>query len=303
MEIAGCEPFRIEDFLRPRAANRLEQQAFELIIGNAVLVARSDIVISVPKSRRHGRATNALEQSAGVLYGSPFEHTADGHMKHDGVVVFENSGIEDARLAERHPALDAGVGDDAFSLRFGEAVMVIRADADRVACSSPMERLAAVAHLSHTADIHHFRLVLLRQDSFHQILRCCDVCLARCCWTIIRLRRHHAAYMQHDIRTAHALQNIFIAREVAPNHFDILHQRTEFADILLTLAREYANNIVLFMGEQLLKAGPTHRTGSAGKKNGCLSHYLAFYCFRYCSVGMFSTPALRIAYVPARSRT
>ena len=69
-----------------------------------------------------------------------------------------------------------------------------------------MERLAAIAHLGNAAYIDHLRLLLLRlrQDGIAHILRRGDIGLARGARAVVGLRRHHAAYMQDNVRTRYA---------------------------------------------------------------------------------------------------
>ena len=83
-----------------------------------------------------------------------------------------------------------------------------------------MKRLAAVAHLSYRTDIDHFRLLAfrLRQNRFGDILRRGDIRAEGGLWSIIRLRRDHAAYVQHDIRTRDTFQHILVLREIAPDN-------------------------------------------------------------------------------------
>ena len=81
-----------------------------------------------------------------------------------------------------------------------------------------MQRLATVTHLSYRTDIDHFRLLLfrLRQDRLGDILRRGDIRTEGGLRPVIRLRRDHAAYVQHDIRTRDTFQHILVLREVAP---------------------------------------------------------------------------------------
>ena len=144
-------------------------------------------------------------------------------MEHDGVEVLEDSRIEDARLPQGRPLFDAGIGDDTFGKSFGKSVMVVRGDADRVACPSPMERFATVAHLGYGPHIDHFGLLVfgLGKNSLCHILRGRDIG-AQCRFrTIVRLRRDHTAYMQDDVCAGDTFEHILIVREVAPDDVEL----------------------------------------------------------------------------------
>ena len=60
----------------------------------------------------------------------------------------------------------------------------------------------------------------LRQNSFGDILCRRDIGTQGRFRTIVRLRRHHTAYMQHDVRAGHTFQYIFVLRQVAPNNME-----------------------------------------------------------------------------------
>ena len=128
-------------------------------------------------------------------------------MEHDRIVVPEYRRIKDTRLTQRHPGLDTRVGNDTLSRNFGQTIMVIRRDANRISRTAPMKRFAAVAHLRHRTYIDHFRLFLFRlcQDRLGDILRRRDIRAQRCLRPIICLRRDHTAYVQYDIRTCDSL--------------------------------------------------------------------------------------------------
>ena len=218
VEITGGEPVGIEDLLGFGATDAVEQQALELVVGESVLCTRTDVIVVVPELSRYFRTAYALQQTPAVFDRSPFQHAADGDVEHDGVVVLEDGGVQDTRLTQTRPLFDARVGDDAFRERFGETVVVVRRHTYRIACASPVQRFATVTHLRYRTDIDHFRLLVfgLRQDGFGDILRSGDIRAQRGFWTIVRLRRNHAAYVQHDVGTRDALQDVLVVGEVSP---------------------------------------------------------------------------------------
>ena len=220
MEIAGSEPIGVEDLLRSWTTDTVQEQPFELVVRETVFGTGTDVVIVIPKGFGHFRTADAFEQSTTVFDGSPFEYTTDRHMEHDRVVVLEDRRIEDTGLTERCPGLDTGIGDDPFRLRFGQSVMIVCRDTDRIPCSTPMEGFPTIAHLGYRTDIDHFRLLVfrLREHRFGDIFGCGDVGAQGCLRTIIRLRRHHSTYMEHDIGTRHAFEDILVFGEVTPDN-------------------------------------------------------------------------------------
>ena len=236
VEVAGGEPLRLKNLLGAGATYRFQEQALKLVVADAVVLARTDIVIVLPELLRHLGAAYALQESPTVFHRRPLQHAADRHMEHDGVVVVEDSGVEDTRLAEADPSADRRAGDDTLAHGFGQSVVVVCRDADRVAGASPVERLAAVAHLGNTTYIDHLRLLLLRlrQDGVAHILRRGDIGLARSARTVVGLRRHHASHMQDDVGTRYAAQHIVVARQVAPDNLHAVGVGREFLFVLCT---------------------------------------------------------------------
>ena len=100
VEIAGGEPVGVEDLLRLRTTDGIEQKALKLVVGNAVFGTGTDIVVVLPELFRDIWTADALEESAGIFDGCPFQDAANGNMEHDRVVVLEDGGIEDAGLTE-----------------------------------------------------------------------------------------------------------------------------------------------------------------------------------------------------------
>ena len=219
MEIAGREPVGVEDLFGFGTADRVQQQALELVVGESVLLAGTDVIVVVPEFSRHIRTADTLKQSSAVFDRRPLQHTADRHMEHDRVVVLEDRRIENTRLTKRYPGLDARVGDDAFCERFSQPVVVVRGHADRVAGTTPMKRFTAVTHLGYRTDIHHFGLLVLGlcEHGLGDVVRRGDVGAQRRFGTVVRLRGHHATHMQHDVGTRHTLEHVLVVGEVAPN--------------------------------------------------------------------------------------
>ena len=98
MEITGRKPIGIKDTLGFRHADCIEQKAFEFIVRNAILLTGANIVVPIPKFRRHLIAAYALKQSPAIFYRCPLQDTADRHMEHDWVIVLKNSRIQYSRL-------------------------------------------------------------------------------------------------------------------------------------------------------------------------------------------------------------
>ena len=108
--------------------------------------------------------------------------------------------------------LDRRVGDDAFGEYFGYAVVVVGRHANRIACTSPMQRFAAIAHLCNAADIHNFGLFVfgLCEYGVANIFSSGYVCFVGGFWAIVGSRRNHASYMQNDICACYAAQHVLI---------------------------------------------------------------------------------------------
>ena len=218
VEIAGSKPIGVEDLLRRRTSDGVEEQHFELIVREPVLVTGADVIITVPELRRHFGPADALQQPSAILDSSPLQHTADRDMEHDRVVVLQDRRIENAGLTQRDPGLDARIGNDPFRHRFGDTIMVIGRDADRVSCPAPMKRFTAVSHLRYRTYINHFGLLVLglSQYSFGDILRRGYIRAESCFGSVVGLGRDHAADMKHYICSRHAFQHIVVVREIAP---------------------------------------------------------------------------------------
>ena len=184
VKIACGKPLCLKYLLRTRAAQRLKQQALELIVRKPILSARADIVVLLPKLLGHIGTTDALQHSAAILYRSPLEHAPQRNVEHDRVEIGEDSRMEYARLPKAHPSAYGGIGDNPFSQRLRDAVMIVGTHAYRVARSAPMKGLASVAHLRNASYIDHFRLMLngLSQHGIANVGCCRDVdatCLLR----------------------------------------------------------------------------------------------------------------------------
>ncbi len=220
VEIAGGEPISAEYLFGFRATDAIQEEALELIVAESVLGTGTDIVVAAPELGRYFGTAYTLQQSTAILYGSPLQDAADGDVEHDGVIVAQDSRIEDARLAEAHPAADTGVGDDTFGLGLGESIVVVSRHAYRVAGTSPVEGFAAIAHLGYRTDINYFGLPVLRLGQYGagDILGRRYIGAQCCAGTIVGLRRDHAADVQHNIGTGNTLENILVAGEVAPNN-------------------------------------------------------------------------------------
>ena len=268
VEITGCEPVGIEYLLRLRATDAVQQQALKLIVRQAVLRSRTDVVVVLPELLRHFGTAYPLQQSSAIFDSRPLQHTADRHVEHDGVVVLENSRIENTRLTQTHPCLDTRIGDDALGLCFGQTVMVVCRHTYRVTGSTPMERFATVAHLSYGTDIDHFRLMLLlSQNSLGDVLRCRDIRAQRCFGTIVRLRRNHTAHMQHDVCTCHSLEHVFVLRQVTPNNVQcrvIGAQRSKEFFVFRTRPRQNAQLVLIGITQDFSHSCVAHGACSTG---------------------------------------
>ena len=126
VEITGGKPVGVEDLFGFRTTDALEQQTFELIVREAVLRTRTDVIIVIPECFRYFGTAYALQEPTAVFHCSPFQHAADRYVEHDRVVVLQYGRIENSRLTKGCPLLDARVGDDPLRERFGDAVVVIR---------------------------------------------------------------------------------------------------------------------------------------------------------------------------------
>ena len=138
MEIAGGKPVAIENLRGVWTTDNFHQQTLKLIVADSVLFARTDIVVAFPELFRHIGTTHPFQQTSGVLYRSPFQHTAYRHVEHNWVVVLQNSRIQNTRLSQTHPFLDARIGDKPLCGHFGDAVMVVSAHTNRITCTTPM---------------------------------------------------------------------------------------------------------------------------------------------------------------------
>ena len=96
VEITGSEPVGIEDLLRLRATDTIEQKALELIIRQAIRCTRTDVVIVLPELSRHFRTTYPLQKTAAIFHCSPFQHAADRYMEHNRIIVLQYRWIKDS---------------------------------------------------------------------------------------------------------------------------------------------------------------------------------------------------------------
>ncbi len=265
VEIAGSEPFGLEYLLGAGTTDGVQQQTLELVVVDAVLFARTDIVVVVPELVGYFLAAHTFQQPSAVLHGRPFQHTADRHVEHDRVVVLQDSRVENTRLAQAHPTSDGRVGDDPLCRHLGQPVVVVRRYAYRVACTPPMERLAAVAHLCHAAYIDHARLlVALCQYGIADIGRRSDVGLAGGGGTVVGLRRYHSAHMQYDVAARYAFQYVLIACQVAPYYLHAVGKRCQQRFVFCARTRQYAQCISFGVAQYLLHTRIPHSARSTG---------------------------------------
>ena len=279
VKIPCREPLSLKNLLRLRTTYRIQQQALKLIVAQPVFSTRTDVIVPVPELLRHLVTTYALQQPSAVFHRRPLQHTANRHMEHDRIVVLQYRRIQDTRLTQTNPLLDTRVRDHPLRLHLRQTVVVICRHTDRIACPAPVQRLTPVTHLGYRTYIHHLRLIVLtlRQHRLRHVLCCRQISLTRRLRTIVRLRRHHAAYVQHDIRTRHTLQHILILRQITPYHLQVTvlrHQRRQQGHVLLTLPRQDLQRITLRVTQYLSHARITHRTGRTGQKNSRLLRLL-----------------------------
>ena len=272
MEILEYEPVGVEDFFRFRTIGGLEDAAFEVVVGHTVFRAAADVIEAVPELRRHLVAADALEQTAGVLHGGPFQHALDGHVEHDGVEVLEDAGVEDARLPQADPVLDAGVGEDAFGDDLADAVAVELTGTDGVAGASPVQGFVAVGGLRHRTDIDGLDVggIRLREDGLHHVLGGGDVHFQGLFGEIVRRGGDHAAHVQHDVRARDAREDVLIVHQVAPHDADLVRQGCKFFLVFWTFASQNGHVVLFGESEQLLQSCPSHGAGRAGEEYGLL---------------------------------
>ena len=100
VEIACCKPVGVENLFRFWATNCVQKETFELIVRNAIFCAGTDIIVILPEFFRHTWSAYSLQKSAAIFDSCPFQDATNGHVEHNRVIVFENSRIENSRLAE-----------------------------------------------------------------------------------------------------------------------------------------------------------------------------------------------------------
>ena len=104
MEVACGEPVGVEYTFGFGTSDGVEQQALELVVAEPILLSGADVIVAVPEVLGYVVSAYPFEQSAAILDGRPLQHAAYGYVEHDGVVVLEYGGIEDAGLAQADPS-------------------------------------------------------------------------------------------------------------------------------------------------------------------------------------------------------
>ena len=61
VEIAGGEPIGIENLLWARAANSIQEEALELVVGDTILLTRADIIVVLPELLWYLITANTLQ--------------------------------------------------------------------------------------------------------------------------------------------------------------------------------------------------------------------------------------------------
>lgn len=74
-------------------------------------------------------------------------------MIHDRIKIFENPRIEDARLPQGNPVLQARFSHLCLGDRFADCIVIVNTNLDRIARAAPVDGRIAVTRLGDGADI------------------------------------------------------------------------------------------------------------------------------------------------------
>ena len=100
MEVLQRKPLRLKYFFRTRQSKGRQHAGHELVVGHTVLFAAAYVVGLVPEVFRDPVLAYLCQQTAGVLYGSPFKHSSHRDMEGCRIHDSQNARIEDAALTQ-----------------------------------------------------------------------------------------------------------------------------------------------------------------------------------------------------------
>ena len=163
-------------------------------------------------------------------------------------------------MAEGYPSFEPRLRKDAFRHGLADGIVVIYADADGVARTSPMVRFVAVARLGDGTDVAHPDVVRIRlgQHRLHHVLRRGLIHEAGLVRKVVGGRGNHASHMQHVVGALRRLEHILVSREVTPNDTNPIHEGRQFLLVLPAWAREDGDVEPFTPFDEFLQTSPTH---------------------------------------------
>ncbi len=273
VEVSVDEPLRLEDTLGGVMAHAdgVQEKVLELVVGDPILVAGTDVVESSEEVVGDVVRAHTLHEGGRVFDGGPFQNAVQRDVEHDRVHVFEDLRIEDAGLTQGDPLLQTGLSEDALRFDLGNGIVVIDGDFDRVSATAPVHGLTAVTGLGDGADVDDGDVVgvLLCLDSLDDVLGSHDVGLEGSLRPVVSCGGDHAADVQDIARAGDAFQDGIVVAEVAPDDLDsvIVQIAVEELVVLLGISDEDGDGEVGSVPVDLLEGGPAHVAGSTGDED------------------------------------
>ena len=186
-------------------------------------------------------------------------------MIHDRIKIFENPRIEDARLPQGNPVLQARFSHLCLGDRFADCIVIVNTNLDRIARAAPVDGRIAVTRLGDGADIDELDRIRigLCLDRTNDILNRADIGFHRALWEVIRRGGDHPAHMKDIICTGYAREHILIVCEIAPDelHARIVGIEFEFFPVFVATAVEQHQIEWIFSLIKLLEPGKPHIAG------------------------------------------
>ena len=275
VEIASGEPAGAKYLTRRRTVHGAEYQLLELVIAKPETPAAADVVEMFPERVGEVGQHQIAQQVAGILGRYPLQHSAYGYMEGYGF----RSAVDDFRgkyacLPQRHPPWNAGLNHNTLGTDLGLTVNIEFRSPYRIACASPMVRLATVAQLRHTSDIYHpdtLAAVGTALDGINDVLHGAEIDTARGLGKTVGVGRHHAPHMQHVVGIVHSTCYRRGVAQIAVDHLDASFQLksvntfTGFA-MALAVPDQYSQLDAVGMRQYIVHRGATHSSGGASQK-------------------------------------
>ena len=162
------------------------------------------------------------KQTTRILNGAPLKNAVDRNVEHNRIHIFKNVGIKYARLTHNNPILNTALNEYTLCYALRNSIMVIYRYLERIAATSPMDRIVTTACFGNGAYVADLNCVRIRlsKNCLADILSSTYICFLCSVRFPVSCRRNHAAYMKNIVRTCYCVENILIVCKIAPNYSD-----------------------------------------------------------------------------------